>query len=229
MKKNTNLKFIKILAGIILIFLGIIGLFLPLIPGTVLIIFGIIFLTNKEFIDYLKKSARKNKKIILITLRYIILLILAVSLFLFYKVLTPLTVYSTAYFLKLFYSVSILKDLIIVNSKTFIQIIPACVAGSAYLFLLILNLLTPMKPKQRIYSILFSISLLFIINLLRIITLSFFVIHDSQFFDFTHKLFWYLLSTVFIVGIWLLTIKLFKIKNIPAHTDIKYLIKNIKK
>lgn len=176
----------------------------------------------------MKKKDKKDRKLVFLFIRYVILLILAISLPLFYKILTPLTIYSTAGLLKMFYQVSISGDIISV-SKTLIQIIPACVAGSAYLLLLILNLLIPMKLKQRIYSILFSISVLFILNILRIFFLTILLVNDFKFFDFTHKLFWYVLSTIFVIGIWFLTAYLFKIKQIPAYSDIKYLIKNIKR
>jgi exosortase/archaeosortase family protein len=170
----------------------------------------------------------KDKKIIFIVIRYLVLLVLALSLAFFYKILTPLTIYSTAGLLKILYQVSVSGDIISV-SNIFIQIIPACVAGSAYLLLLILNLLTSMRLKQRIYSILFSIVLLFVLNVLRIFFLTILLVNDFKFFDFTHKLFWYVLSTIFVVGIWFLTIKLFKIKKIPAYSDMKFLIKEIKR
>jgi len=183
-------------------------------------------LTKKD-----RKSSSKEdsqKKTWFILFRYLILLILALSLALFYKILTPLTIYSTAGLLKIFYQVSVSGDIISV-SNIFIQIIPACVAGSAYLLLLILNLLTPMKLKQRIYTILFSIIILFILNILRIFFLTILLVNDFEFFDFTHKLFWYVLSTIFVVGIWFLTAYLFKIKKIPIYSDFKYLIKEIKR
>lgn len=186
----------------------------------------------------MKKSMRedrfKNKKEginkpIFLLLRYIILLGLMFTLPLIYKILTPLTVYSVGSLLKLFYQISISGDIIKVFPNTIIQIIAPCVAGSAYLLLLILNLTLPMKLKTRVYSILFSTALLFILNILRIFFLSILLVESPQFFGFTHKLFWYVLSTVFVVGIWFLAAFLFKIKEIPVFSDIKYLIKNIKR
>ncbi len=175
------------------------------------------------------KNKRKDKTAIFLLLRYMLLLALMFTLPLIYKILTPLTVYGTGFLLKLFYQISISKDIIIILPKTVIQIIPPCVAGSAYLLLLILNLTLPMKPKTRFYSILFSAIVLFILNVLRIFILTLLLVNNSQFFDFTHKLFWYVLSTVFVVGIWFLSAFLFKIKQIPVYSDIKYLVKNIKK
>ena len=177
-----------------------------------------------------KKSKKKlDKKPIFVLSRYIILLVLMLSLSLIYKILTPLTLYSTAGLLKLFYQASINKNIIFIVPKTIIQIIPSCVAGSAYLLLMILNISVPMKLKQRVYSIFFSIILLFIVNILRIFFLTILLINDFRFFDITHKLFWYVLSTIFVVGIWFLTAYLFKIKQIPIYTDIKYLTENIKR
>ena len=174
-----------------------------------------------------KKFNFKEKKPFYLLLRYLILLALMFSLPLIYKILTPLTVYSSAGLLGLFYQVSVSGNNIIIPLIT-IQIIPACVAGSAYLLTLILNISISMKLKKRIYSILFATILLFLLNTLRIFILSVLLINNSQFFDFTHKLFWYILSTVFVIGIWFLTTKIFSIKKIPVYDDIKYLIKNIK-
>lgn len=186
----------------------------------------------------MKKSIRKKreKKIkenytsnpIFLLLRYFILLGLMFTLPLIYKILTPLTVQGTSLLLKLFYQVSISGDIIAIFPNTIIQIIAPCVAGSAYLLLLILNLTLPMKIKTRVYSIFFSTFLLFILNTLRIFILTVLLVNNSQLFDFTHKLFWYVLSTVFVIGIWFLTAFLFKIKQIPVYSDIKYLIRNIK-
>ncbi|MEK6935496.1 MAG: pacearchaeosortase [Nanoarchaeota archaeon] len=171
----------------------------------------------------------RNLKPARLLLRVILLLGLVISLPLIYKILTPITIYFTAFLLKLFYQVSINKDILFINLKTMIEISPACVAGSAFLLLLILNLSTPMKVKTRIYSIFFSIVLLFLINILRIVVLSVLLVNNFEFFDLTHKLVWYGLSTIFVIGIWFLSVKLFKIKDIPVYTDIKYLIKNVKK
>ena len=174
------------------------------------------------------KKLRDLKPIFLL-LRYILLLVLVISLPIIYKILTPITVYFTGFLLKLFYQVSIMNEIILINIKTIIEISPACVAGSAFLLLLILNLSTPMKIKTRIYSILFSIISLFLINVFRIFILSVLLVNNFEFFDLTHKLVWYGLSTIFVIGIWFLSVKLFKIKDIPVYTDIKYLIKNIRR
>ena len=95
----------------------------------------------------------------------------------------------------------------------------------------ILNYTIGQQSSDVFPSLLISLAtgtIVYALNILRIFFLSILTINNSQFFDFAHKLFWYLLSTIFVIGIWFLTIKIFKIKSIPGYTDIKYFAKNIK-
>ncbi len=178
-----------------------------------------------------KRKTNLNKllknKTFLIPIRYLTLLALMFTLPLIYKIFTPLTIYPTATLLKLFYNVTIDNSFIVINSTTLIQIIPACIAGSAYLLLLILNLTVPMDIKKRIYSIFLSFTMLLILNILRIFILSILYYNNMPIFDLTHKLFWYFLSTIFIITIWFLITKIFSVKQIPVYSDIKHLLKNI--
>ena len=177
----------------------------------------------------MKLTILKNKTYSIL-LRYLILLILMTfSLSLIYKIFTPLTINVTVNLLKSLYQIAVNDTLIIIDSRTFIQIIPACVAGSAYLLLLILNLTIPMNLKKRIYSILLSFLILFTLNILRIFLLAILYHNNVPYVDFTHKLFWYVLSTVFVIFIWFLIVKIFSIKEIPVYTDFEYLIKNVRK
>ena len=172
---------------------------------------------------------KKIDKSYFIFLRYIFLLLLAFSLPIIYKIFTPLTLYPVAELLSLIYDVKITQNFILINSEKLIQLIPACIAGSAYLLLLILNLSTPIKLKKRIYSILLSISPLLILNILRIFFLAVLYENGSPFFDLTHKLLWYGLSIIFVIGIWFLIVKIFSIHEIPIYSDFKFFLKSIKK
>jgi len=175
------------------------------------------------------KKIRQIDQIFLIVIRYIILLALMFSLPIIYKIITPITIYTITGLLKLIYTnISLTNDIISINSETFIQIIPACIAGSAYLLLLILNLTVPMGFKKRIYSVLLSFIIFFLLNILRIILLTFIYQKQAFLFDFLHKLFWLVLSTLFVIGIWFLIVKIFSIKQIPIYSDIKYMQKRIK-
>jgi exosortase/archaeosortase family protein len=110
-----------------------------------------------------------------------------------------------------------------------VEIIPACVAGSAYYLLTILNLTTPMNFKKRVLSLLFSYGFLLIINILRIFIASVLFLTSNSSFNLFHDFFWYFLSLVFVIGIWFLSVYLFKISPIPVYSDFKFILKNSKK
>lgn len=166
-------------------------------------------------------------KIFNLFLRYIILIIIAIFGFKYiYFLFTPLTTYPVAYLLGLFYHVSVMGNSILIGSNTIIEIIGACVAGAAYFFLLMLNLAIPnVKWQKRGLMIVFSFAIFLIINILRIFFLGIMYDSGSLFFEITHKIFWYLGSTLFVVLIWFLEVKIFKIKTIPFYTDLKSLYK----
>jgi exosortase/archaeosortase family protein len=175
---------------------------------------------------------KRIKQLYFIGLRYIILLVIGLILVftdIFYKALLPLTIYSTSFILNLFYQYQsfVLENFIIVGSLA-IEIIPACVAVSAYFLLLILNLTTPMPFIKRIYSIIFALLAFLIINILRIVILALLFITNYSSFDLIHRISWYVLSIVIVIGIWFLTAYVFKIKSIPAYTDLKNILKNFK-
>lgn len=157
-------------------------------------------------------------------LRYSILLIVAIpNFYLFYLIFTPLTIYPVYFILDLLFNSSLIGNTLILSSKN-IEIIEACVAGSAYYFLLFLNLSTPIiKIKKRIKIILSSFLILLIVNILRILLLAFLFIYNFKFFYIAHKIFWYFLSTLFVVFIWFFIVKKFKIKEIPFYSDLRYL------
>lgn len=170
----------------------------------------------------------RNKLVIDFIIRYSVLLLLGLeNLYVIYLIFTPLTIYSVFYILNLSYNATLTDITIILGSKS-IMLIPACIAGVAYYFLLILNLTTPMKLKKRIYSLIFILSSFLILNILRIIVLSVFFINSFSLFDTLHKLTWYFVTTVFVVGIWFINVKIFSIDKIPLYSDIKLLIKESK-
>lgn len=159
-----------------------------------------------------------------IAVRYFLLILTGIFSFkVFYFLFSSLTIYPVYFLLNLFFKTSIIYNIIFVNNIP-IEIIGPCVAGSAYYLLLILNLSIPgIKFGKRLGILFFSLFSLLIINILRIFILSILLIFGISFFDIAHKLFWYVGSTVFVVGIWFLSVKLFKIKEIPFYSDIKSL------
>ncbi len=162
--------------------------------------------------------------------RYLIMVLIAIpGLWIFYAIFTPLTIYPIYFLLNLFFGASLSGNIITVSSCFPIEIIEACVAGSAYYLLLILNLATPnILLKKRLQIIGESFLALLIINLLRILFLSVMYISGSGLFDVTHKIFWYLANVIFIVGIWFFMVKSFKLKETPFYSDIKFFV-NLKK
>ncbi len=175
---------------------------------------------------------KNSKKIFSILLKYIILLAVAFpNLLLFYIVFLPLTIYPSLFFLSLFYKVSFLSaDKFIISGKFIIELIPACIASAAYYLLLILNLsLAQIKLRKRILMLLFSFFSFLVLNILRIIGLSILYVENYVYFDFVHKLIWYFGSTIFVIGLWFLELKLFRVYQVPFYKDLKFLYEQTKK
>ena len=171
-----------------------------------------------------------EKKISDVFIRYLIMVLAAIpGLWIFYTIFTPLTVYPTYFLLNLFFDASLSGNIITVYNCIPIEIVEACVAGSAYYLLLILNLSTPnILLKKRLQIIIESFLALLIINILRILFLSTIYVSGSELFDITHHIFWYFANIVFVVGIWFFMVKHFKLKRTPFYSDIKFFF-NLKK
>ena len=172
-----------------------------------------------------------SKQFLDILIRYALLIIIALpGLWLFYFIFTPLTVYPVYFLLSLFLDTSLIGNIILISNYFPIELIKACIAGSAYYLLLILNLSVPrIKFQKRVKMILLSFTFLLILNILRIFLLSLMYMSGTSLFDITHRLFWYLGSVVFVIGIWFAEVKFFKIKEIPFYSDVRNLFSLISK
>lgn len=161
--------------------------------------------------------------------RYSLALMLTIFNSIFYTIFAPLTVYNTYYILKLFTNPTLTSSTITFNSHSF-TFIPACTAALAYLMLTLLILLTRnIKPLIRLKMVLIGFISILVLNIVRILTLMLIYNNFGQAaFNTVHLLFWHLLSTVFVVGIWLALIKIYKVKAIPVYSDLKYLVKKLK-
>ena len=172
----------------------------------------------------------KHKEAFYLILRYLILIILPLgNLFIFYYIFTPLTIYPVLKVFNYLYEAVLLEGNIIFFKGYYAEIISACVAGSAYYLLLILNLTTPINLKTRIKSIIFLMLSFYILNILRIIIFGVLLFKGYEYFDLTHKLTWYFGSTLLVILIWFVNIYLFKIKEIPVVSDAKRVINDIKR
>lgn len=164
---------------------------------------------------------------LIVLLRYIVLLLVAFPrLDLFYLVFTPLTVYPVFFILDLVKGADLVTSSLIMLEGQGIELIPACIAGSAYYLLLILNLTTPMNSIKRIKSIFFLFASFLILNIARIILFSFLLLEGYEYFDLAHNLTWYAGSTVLVILLWFANVYIFKIREIPIYTDFKAITKN---
>ena len=172
------------------------------------------------------KKSSDNRRIFSIFLRYIFLLVIGVLLMvLFYLIFSPLTIYPIKFLLDFFYKTSLSGNTIFVKNIP-LEIINACIAGSAYFLLLFLNLSVPdFTLIKRARMILFAFIAFLIINVIRIFLLSLLAIGGSSLFDITHKIFWYGVSVFLVAAIWFLEVKLFNIQPIPIYSDLKFLAK----
>lgn len=169
-----------------------------------------------------------NKKIIRLFLRYLTILILGIgNLYIIYKILTPLTIHTTNILINIIVPTTLTGN-IIQFGQTTIQIVPSCVAGSAFYLLLVLLFTTAdVKPKTRLYAISTAVAIFFALNITRILILVYLI--PSPNFETIHWIFWHTVSTIFVIATYFITIKLYKIKSIPVYSDFKYIISLIKK
>ena len=165
-----------------------------------------------------------------ILVRYFLIIILSAgNLYLFYSLFSPITIYPVFFFLDIVFNAELFGHTILVENVPII-LINACIAGSAYYLLLFLNLSTPgIKIIKRVGFILLSFLIFLLLNIIRILILSVMAIKGNSHFYITHILFWYLLSTIFVVLIWFFLVKFFKVKNVPFYSDLKTIYSIIKR
>lgn len=167
----------------------------------------------------------KNDTLFFIFLRYLVAVLIGLNgLFIIYQVFTPLTINTSFLIFSLFENeLSLSGNSILINGLEFV-LIDACIAGAAYYLIIVLNLATPMESIKRIKSLVFLLVSLFALNILRIILLGFFAMKSMLLFNAYHEFFWYAGSTIFVIVLWFINIKLFRIKTIPLITDIRKIL-----
>ena len=176
----------------------------------------------------------RTREFLDIVARYALVMLFSLNnLGIFYLLFAPLTIYPVLWLLSLFYHASLSGNIISISlgsEKISIELVDACIAGFAYFLLFALNLATrSIKIKTRIFSLLFVFFAFLFLNILRIIILSALCIGNFAYFDIVHSLFWNILSTLFVVGIWFLSVWLFRIKDIPGYSDLRFIYKYTKR
>lgn len=165
-----------------------------------------------------------------IVIRYAILILLSLgNLKIFYLIFTPLTVYPAFWVLKWLYGAQLLIGNQIFFSGNYIELVNACIAGSAYYLLIILNLTTPMQIRKRIKSILLILVGFLMINIIRIVVFAIILRQSFSFFEATHIWTWYLGGTIIVILLWFANAFILGIKGIPVYTDFRGIYKDIKR
>ena len=156
-------------------------------------------------------------------LRYSLMILAGIFLNVFYIIFQPLTVYPVYFLLNIFYEASVSGNVISANGIQ-IEIVNACIAGSAFLLLLILNFSTAkIKWKKRLSILMFNFAVFLIINIIRIFVLTILLVNQSVFFDAVHLILWHAVSILLVFLIWILTVRIVGIKKIPFVSDFKSL------
>ncbi len=156
-----------------------------------------------------------------ILFRYFIILLFGLgNLYIFYLILTPLTMRGVGFLLGFLFNVIVLVDGFMINGVVF-SLVSACVGGSAFylLFVLIMSC-RDIKIINRVKIVFFAFIVLYVFNVLRIVLMV--KIYGAFYFDLVHWIVWYFVSTLFVVVIWFLIVKLFEIKTIPVYSDFKF-------
>jgi hypothetical protein len=170
----------------------------------------------------------KNNDVVSLIVRYSLIFVAGLGgLWVFYTLFSFLTIPFVSFLIGLIEGgVGLIGHNILVSGAK-IELVGACVAGSAYYLLFILNLSTPkIGIRKRVYSLFFCFGLFYIVNVLRI--LLFYSLIKTSYFEMLHMTTWYFLSGVFVFLIWFWNIKIFNIKKIPVYSDFKELLKQTK-
>ncbi len=168
-----------------------------------------------------------KKKVLFLFLRYVLILLFGIGGgIVFYKLFLSPTVFLSSKLLSLFGETQFVNDFIFFNNIP-IEISKACVAAAAYYLFFILIMSFPLDLKKRTYLFLFNFLIFFIINVLRIFFMALLI--KSNFFEEVHMAVWNLFSTIFVILVWFLSVKIFKIKEIPFYNDFIFLKSLIKK
>ncbi len=166
-----------------------------------------------------------------LSFRYLILLFFSLlGMYLFEGLVLFLTVYPVFFIAYMFDRGSeVIAKSVLLYKGVYFSIIPACIAYSAYLLLLILNLTTPMRDRKRVNSLVFLMFSFLFFNIIRISSFMLLYSFGFEYFDEAHKFFWYFGSTVIVVALWFVNVRLFKINEMPIYSDFKFLIHQLRR
>lgn len=158
--------------------------------------------------------------IIRITLTFIIFLL---PINLFYLIWFKPTLLATSLVFTS-YSPEIIQDSLIIGNYQ-LQLISACISTTAYYLLVLLILTTKdISFKKRIYLFIFGSLLIFIGNLIRIDILIILLLKNKTNWAQTlHMFFWKVISSIYVLLVWIFLTRKMDIESIPIYSDIKHL------
>lgn len=140
------------------------------------------------------------------------------------------TIYLSYIPLKLLgYDISINNNFITIAGNT-LRFIAACTATSAYYLLAILILLTKdMNIRRGLKIFITGALLILLMNIIRVDILLIVLAEEGlNLFASLHLIFWEFVSSLYVAAVWIFLVKYYRIKNIPAISDIKELYKKTK-
>ena len=154
--------------------------------------------------------------------RYSLALVLMVfGLKIVYFFISSLT-FKLSYWSLWYYHPKLISDASFIIQNNKLNFIPACTAASAYLLLALLTLTTKIEFKKAGKIFLLGSLLILVANIIRIDMLIITLIEfGSKAFETIHLVFWKILSSIYVVLVWIFLTKWFKIQNIPMYSDAK--------
>ena len=175
-------------------------------------------------------SAMKKNDVLKIGIRYVCaLFVMVFGLKIIYFLISPLT-FKLSYWSLWYYHPTLISNASFIIQNNKLNFISACTAASAYLLLVLLTLTTKMELKKSVKVFLLGILLIFIANIIRIDVLIITLIEfGSKAFETIHLLFWKILSSIYVVLVWIFLTKIFKIEKIPIYSDSKEIYKLYKR
>ncbi|MEK6934322.1 MAG: pacearchaeosortase [Nanoarchaeota archaeon] len=143
-------------------------------------------------------------------------------------IIGPITFYLS-YLTLIYFSPELVSSTSFIINQIKLTFIPACNATGAYVLLIILTLTTGLPLKKYFKLLLQGFFIIFIFNLIRIDLLIYLLINGySNLFETLHLFIWKILSTIFVVILWIFLTRINKIENIPIYTDYKKILKILK-
>lgn len=122
----------------------------------------------------------------------------------FGRFLPPLIAKSTGFVLSIFGTKVQVSGTVIFSSLFSVEVIPACSGVFPTIIFISAVLAYPCKLKEKFIGILLGIPAIFLVNLIRMVSLFYVGAYLPQIFEATHLLFWQSLMIIAAVLLWLL-------------------------